>query len=127
MEYDPERRLGKTGLSCLLPIKLVADKISCEMGCFLFLANVLRPKSAPPSSSNCFMHYLDMLRSKSSVFFLLLHPSLKEPNDVNLDGISTQCNDDLHLSPQADGSVKGSVYSFSWREFLDVVHFWIRI
>lgn len=44
VEYDPERRLGKTGLSFFLPIKLTGDKISCEMGCFLYLADVLRHK-----------------------------------------------------------------------------------
>lgn len=32
VEYDPERRLGKTELSCLLPLKLTTDKIFCEMG-----------------------------------------------------------------------------------------------
>lgn len=37
-----------------------------------------------------------------------------------LDGISTWCKDDLHLSPQADGSVKGWTYSFSQRELLDI-------
>lgn len=42
VEYDPERRLGKTGLSCCLPVKLKTDKISCDNGLLPVLGGCLK-------------------------------------------------------------------------------------
>lgn len=73
VEYDPERRLGKIGLFCLLPFK-TADKIFCEI--------VLRPKSShcPAVTASCIAL---VCWESNPISFCPAAPSTEEPNDVN--------------------------------------------